>query len=130
GRQEPALGALFLDDEPLILGHGVEADLQPVDAPAFEALDQGAAAPEQRLHLCFACLAAGRWIAAAAECVVADLEAAALGWRAQVEPDVARLVDYHRTARPHRALVGRQVEIEDDLAGRDQAAIRDQQSAG
>src|SRR5437667_9786611 len=43
GRHHPALAAQLLDHEALVVGHGVEADLQPVGAPALEAMEQAAA---------------------------------------------------------------------------------------
>src|ERR671912_2084032 len=78
GRHQPALGALLLDDETLVLGHRIEADLQPVDAPTIEVLDQVATASHQGAHLFFMRLPLTRWVAGPAEDVVADLEAAAL----------------------------------------------------
>src|ERR1700704_523727 len=121
GRHDPALGALLLDNEAFVGGHGIEAGFQTGDAPALEAFEQTAAALEQRPDLGGAGLAAAGGIAAAAEGVVADLEAATFGRRHEVEADIARLVDDHWRPLPSRALVVREVEIGDDLPGRNQA---------
>src|SRR5258708_3714644 len=59
GRHQPALGALFLDHEPLIFGDRVEADLQTIGAPALEAPEKDPAALEQRSYLVFASIAFG-----------------------------------------------------------------------
>src|SRR6266853_2202478 len=121
GRHRPTLGALLLDDEAFVFRHGVEADFQPIDAPALEALEQTAAALEQRRDLGCAGIAAAGRIATAAERVVANLKATAFGRRHEIEADMARLVDDHRAVRPGRAQVVREVEIDDDLPRRNQA---------
>src|SRR4051812_22609346 len=120
GREHPALAAGLLDDEALVLGDGIEADLEAVGAPGLEALEQAAAALEQRPDLVLACLAPGIGIAAAAELVIADLEAAALHRRHEVKPDIAGLLDDHRPLGPRCALVLGQLKIDDDLARRHQ----------
>src|SRR5580698_5534512 len=67
GGHHPAVRALFLDDEALVVGHGVEADLEPVGGPGVEALEQAAAAVEQRGDLGLDGVAAAVGIARAAE---------------------------------------------------------------
>src|SRR5260370_18393369 len=85
GRHHPTLGLRLLDDEALVIGDRVEAHLQPVGAPPLEAMEQAAAALEQRTDLVLARLALGSGIATAAEFMVADLEAATLHRRHEAE---------------------------------------------
>src|SRR3954463_13227464 len=67
GRHHPPPGGELLDDEALVLGDGVEADLQPVGAPVLEAMEQAPAALEQRTDLVLACETLGCGVAPAAE---------------------------------------------------------------
>ena len=119
----------LLDHEALVLRHGVEADLEPVDAPLVEAAQQAGAALEQGLHFRSRRLATAVGIAAAAELVIADLHAAAFHRRHEVEADLAGLVDDHRPPRPGLAGGVGQPEVDDDLARRDQAAVERRQQA-
>jgi len=63
-----------LDNEAFVVRHRMEAGFQTVDAPVLEAFEQRAAAPEQRPDLGCTGVAAAGGIAAATDCVVADLQ--------------------------------------------------------
>jgi hypothetical protein len=84
GRHHPAPGVPRLDNEAFAVRHGIEAGFQTVDAPVLEAFEQRAAALDQRPDLGCTGGAAAGGIAAAAERVVADLQANAFGWRHEI----------------------------------------------
>ena len=122
GRHHPAFGPLLLDHEALVLGHGIEADLQAVDGPAVEVFQQIGAAAEQGAHLFGHGRALGRRIALARKRMIADLEAAALVRWHEIEADVAGLLDDRRRRGPGGALIGRWIEIDHDLTRGHEAA--------
>mgnify|MGYP006185826559 CR=1 FL=1 len=72
GRHDPAAGGPLLDEEPFVLGYGVEADFQPVGAPAVEAAQQ-AAAFNWFVNAQSPAHGPARWVLAAATCPPADL---------------------------------------------------------